>query len=786
MLKMKIISRILIAFFLISISIGLYKYFTNKTIDPVLSIVSFNCGQVSPYMEARSDFAKYPSFCRTLENMLALSQGPVVRRPGTAYIATAKTGNGKLVPFEYSTDDTYIIELGHLYARFYRDGGQILDDSNAPYEIATVFDGNELVNLRYTQSNNAMYFVDGNNPVQILRRTGHTNWTIADANITTGPFQPLNIEDINITPSDVNVGESITLIADANIFFAGHVGALWQISQERTTSTLTGILDANESSLSSGYFTGGYSFTTSGTWYGTVTLQRSTNGGITWDAALTPLTDTNFDNPAETETDGAVYRVTMSDANSPSAGTCTYTLTIGDVLNNGIVKITAVTSPNEVNAIVITELVSTSATKAWREGYWSDYRGWPKTIVFHQQRIIFGGSKSFPQTIWFGKANPNDYTNFTEGTADTSSFTIALQGQNPIQWLLSQDYLFLGTSGSAGKYGKQGEAITPTSPAYNEQSKSGSANIQAIFAGDSILYIERGGRKVREFAYSLQYDKFLSPDLTILSEDITRSGIKDTAFQTRPIPILWCVLNDGNMATLAFQRDQEVISWSLQITDGNFVSVAVIPSSGEDEVWVEVERKINDSNVYYIEQFQPLDWGNDVNDCFFVDSGLTYSGTAKKTFAGLSHLNGKTVSDYADGIALANVVVSANSVTIANLASKVTIGLPYISKLETMPIVFATPIGMSSSFNTTIRYVNFDFYKTGYCKYGNGRNSKLIPMNFWTDWTTAKQPLYTSEDSPFYVTFPYGSKKKATVYLETDRPLPLTIRAIYPFCDIIP
>jgi len=121
---MKIILRILLASFLILISSGLYKYFTNKTIDPVLSIVSFNCGQVSPYMEARSDFAKYPSFCRTLENMLVLSQGPAVRRPGTAYIATAKTGNGRLIPFEYSTDDTYIIELGNLYARFYRNGGQ--------------------------------------------------------------------------------------------------------------------------------------------------------------------------------------------------------------------------------------------------------------------------------------------------------------------------------------------------------------------------------------------------------------------------------------------------------------------------------------------------------------------------------------------------------------------------------------------------------------------------------------------------------------------------------------
>ena len=106
-------------------------------------LTSFNTGQVSPLMEARADFAKYNSSCRTLENFLVTAQGPVLKRPGTKYIATAKTGSVRLLPFEYSTDDAYVIEAGNLYFRYYRDGGQILSGAS-PDEETTVFDGNEI------------------------------------------------------------------------------------------------------------------------------------------------------------------------------------------------------------------------------------------------------------------------------------------------------------------------------------------------------------------------------------------------------------------------------------------------------------------------------------------------------------------------------------------------------------------------------------------------------------------------------------------------------------------
>ncbi|MDD5010922.1 MAG: hypothetical protein PHQ00_02235, partial [Phycisphaerae bacterium] len=104
----------LIFLFLIAFAFGEERY------TPTLE--SFNTGQVGPRLEGRIGFPKYQSACRTLENMFVTVQGPVQRRPGTKFIAEVKDSNypARLIPFEFSTEDAYAIELGEYYARFYR------------------------------------------------------------------------------------------------------------------------------------------------------------------------------------------------------------------------------------------------------------------------------------------------------------------------------------------------------------------------------------------------------------------------------------------------------------------------------------------------------------------------------------------------------------------------------------------------------------------------------------------------------------------------------------------
>lgn len=642
------------------------------------------------------------------------------------------------------------------------------------YYIETPFDDTEIDNLQYAQADNEMYLVSGTDIPQVLTRTAHNAWTIADMTMETGPFMPENTTTTTITPSDnLDVGDTVTLTASASIFQSTHVGSIWEINQKRGSQVFQGRIDEAESKPANGtyFFTGSYSFITEGTWEGTITLERSTDGGSNWSNALEPLTNLNFDNTGETEEEGAIYRVTGSDWTS---GYCNYTLTISDNYNHGVVEIATYSSGTSVTGTVVSALYSTDATTTWREGYWSDYRGWPKTVCFHQQRLVFGGSESFPQTLWFGKQDPDAYYNFDDGTLDTSPFTAILPGQNPIRWMLSGDYLFIGTSGSTGTYGEQGKGITPTTPSYRQQS-IGAEDIMAVFANDTILYVERGAEKIREFQYSLQVDKYLSSDLTLLAEDITESGIKEIAFQQRPYPILWCVLNNGDVATMTYQKDQSVVGWGLQVTDGDFESVATIPGSGaEDEVWFVVKRTIGGTDYRFVEQLQPIDWGTDPNDCWFVDCGL--DGTfdpATATVTGLTHLEGESVQVYADAVVLGDETVASGQITMDTTASYAIVGLPYTAKLETMPLSFA-PNDMALEKKVMKLWV--DVLETGDLKYGS-HPSNLETVNF-------NDELKTSDVKLENYTFQPGSKGKATIYLESEEPLPVTIRQLVP--EILP
>lgn len=631
------------------------------------ALLSFNSGELSPLVELRSDYTKYNNSCKTLENMLVLMQGPIIRRPGTEYIARVGDANYpvRLIPFEYSKTDTYILEFGNSYIRFYRNGGQILDSNSDPYEISTDYDYSELFDIQYAQYANAMYLVDGNDPPQKLTRASHTSWAIADVNFTTGPFQKENTADINVTPSATT--GTITITADSDIFQETHIGSLWKIGHRKQATTLNGILDANESSDTLAC-SGDYDLNVEGTWEGTAYLERSTDSGSTWEAVYTRYNSgaaVNEDFSDSEDEDGVIYRVTMDGFVS---GTATYNFSVHNYIAYGIVKIASYVDANEVTATVLTDLADTNNTKKWSEGYWSDYRGWPQSIEFHEQRLVFGGSESYPQTIWASKTasgESDDYEDMTEGVDDDDAIIYILPSQNPIQWMLSQTYLLIGTLDSVGRWGSSDDdsPITPTNPTnYRMQAKTGSAKYQAIFAGSSILYIERGGQRVREFTYSLEQDRFVSPDLTILAEHITSPVISNIAYQTRPNSVLWCVLEDGDIACLTYERTQDVIGWSKIITDGDFESVAVIPSASggqEDEVWVSVERNVDGTDYRYIEQFQSIDWGDDQNDCYFVDSGLRWDGGDSVSITHITQANPAvvTVSTWpsdGDGTALAD------------------------------------------------------------------------------------------------------------------------------------
>ena len=376
-----------------------------------------------------------------------------------------------------------------------------------------------------------------------------------------------------IAANDANEA-TITLEASEDIFDDDHVGALWEISHIVESSGVTGYID-DVSTYPSGPLLVQegrmYDFITTGQWTGTVKLQRSYDDGSSWEDVYVTQSSSGSGNIQFTgreDYEDADYRVYLLQNDSISRGTLYYTLTARTFVNHGIVTIATVTDANTATAYVETDIASTNATYRWAEGAWSTYRGFPRTIEMHEQRMIYGGSASYPQTVWSSviRTEDADYDDFTSGVNDDRAWVYVLPGNNPIQWMRSMTYLMIGTADGVGRLGTPDKPLTPTFVEYKHQAKNGSAYQQALKADNYILYLERNAKKVRELSYSMNNDGFLTPDLTILAEHITGDGIVQMDFQSRPFQTLYCVRDDGEMAVLTYEKSNEVVGWSRYVT----------------------------------------------------------------------------------------------------------------------------------------------------------------------------------------------------------------------------
>ena len=132
-----------------------------------VQLTNFTGGELSPRLDGRNDLQKYSTGCKTLENMIIFPHGSAARRSGTQFVAEVKdsTKETRLIPFEFSTTQTYILEFGNQYIRFFKDNGQILS-SGSPYEISSPYLEAELFDIKFAQSADVMYICHPNHPAK--------------------------------------------------------------------------------------------------------------------------------------------------------------------------------------------------------------------------------------------------------------------------------------------------------------------------------------------------------------------------------------------------------------------------------------------------------------------------------------------------------------------------------------------------------------------------------------------------------------------------------------------
>lgn len=612
---------------------------------------NFTAGEVSPKCYGRVDVTRYQNGAAAMPNCVVDIHGGAGRRPGSAFVAETKVSakRSRLVPYIFSTTQAYMLEFGHLYMRVYvQSGGQVLS-GGVPYEIVTPYTEDMLAEMDYTQGADTMFIFHRGKPIHILQRVASDYWALRPAPITVAPFDEIGHSfAVTLTLSNAAVGTGRTATASAAAFLAGDVGR--RIAYQSGAALITGFTSSTVV---------------------TVDIESA------FPVAVLPASAWEL-------LDSPQAAVTPS-ADSPVGASITLATTIdawrtADVgkfvrINGGMVQIDGVTGPQNAQATIKEELTSVVASpaSAWtlEASVWNSNYGYPSTGALYEQRLTVAGSPRYPQTVWGSRSGL--FYDFTIGTNADDAFSFALPstGQiNPIQRMATAKALMPLTYG--GEYTMEGgndEPLTPTSVKSRSPSVYGCNQVKPLRIGNEVLFVQRAGRKVRSLAYRIESDTYNAPDLTVLAEHITTSGIVDMAYQQEPGSRLWCVRADGKLATLTLDRDEGVIAWTPQQTDGLYESCASIPNAQGDEVWFIVQRTVSGQVKRYVERFDTAFY----TDCAIVGT----DGAGKAVWGGIDHLEGKTVAVRADGIYVGTFTVVGGEIELPRPAFAVEIGLPF-------------------------------------------------------------------------------------------------------------
>lgn len=679
-------------------------------------------------------------------------------------------------------------------------------DTTTALEIATPYLTADLFELKFEHSADVMYITHPAYEPRRISRLSDTSWTLAVLGLETGPFRDQNDNKTKTITASATTG-SVTLTATGHSPFvdgatAGHepsgalatskaqTGALFKLVHAIATQSVTDELDCttlNDASGTLSVYKGiTWDWTTLGSWgqagdSASVVLERSYDSGTTYETVHTVTSGTtkNVTTSGTEEVADAIYRARVSEV-TVAAAKCEIQLSVRDTSHIGIVEITAVASTTSATATVLTTLGSTDLTHRWSEGSFSNYRGWPIDVtVSSEERITFAGNVAEPLTTWGSVID--DWTDFKEGVLDDDAISFTLIGsgqQNRIRWIVSKDSLIIGTVGGEHLLGASDdkEVLSPTNVRARLQTTYGSKDIAAKIVNQAVIFVQRGGRKIRELLYDYESDAHKADDLTIFSNHITESGIVDMAFQRTPDPILWCVRDDGEMAVMAYERDQDVFSWSRLITqtkagasaaeDSDFESVAIIYGGAgeEDEVWVSIRRTIGAADKRYIERFNSRAMPSSMSDMKYLDSYITDTG-GDTTITGLTHLEGQTVQVLGDGLVQATKVVASNQITAATTAAKYQVGLGYTATLKPMKLDIAS-LGLATTKKIGRAIINL-YNTVGGAVGTTTSNEKSL--------ATGTAALFAGE---LEVPMPGGYSRTGDIIVRQTDPLPMTVLSL--------
>lgn len=680
---------------------------------------SFTAGELSPALSARTDLAKFSSGLKAAINVIIHAHGGASNRPGLEFIGEVKTSanNARLIPFQFNTEQSYVLEFGNLYFRVYRDGGLILS-SGSPYEVVTPYAHADVGRIVVIQEADVMYVLHPLYAVRKIARMADDNWSI-----TTVTFAP-------------SIAAPPTPTAIAQVDKSGESGAIPRNYFYRVSA----VSDAT----------------------GEESLPSTASSAVINDLSIA----------------GAINRISWSAV----SGAARYIVYKED---NGVWGyIGGSTGGTFDDDNIVPDLADAPQTA---RNPFSGSGNYPSCGSFIEQRLALSGSLNDPQAVFMSQSA--NYENFgysiPSKASDAVTFRIKSRQVNEVRSILALRGMMVLTSGAEWivSGGANSDAIAPSAIKIDNQGYRGCAKVQPIVVGNTVLFAQRSGGVVRDFSYDFSQDGFAGRDLTILARHLFENReIVSWAYAQAPHSIAWVVLNDGSLVSLTYMREHDVWAWTRHESgpdsDAIFEGVVVIGEGNEDVPYFLVKRTIGGASKRYIERLHTRVFGT-ISDAFFVDCGLTYDGAAATVISGLDHLEGQSVVALADGNVVGDLTVASGSVTLPNAASKVHVGLPMESALQTMNLDLGQVQGLGTvqGRHKSVSEVTLRVQDTRGVWVGPQEDDLVEYKQRSTEPWNAPIDMYTGD---IEITPPWDWSTTGSMWVKQLDPLPMTILAIMP------
>jgi len=751
---------------------------------------SFAKGEVAPSLYGRIDLAALGSGVRVGENVLVTRAGGLVNTPGTMFVGEVKNSAARtrLIPFQFNTTQTYALEFGNLYMRVIKDGAYVLEDAQNIGGITQAATG-VLTYVGADPSNGDWFVLSG-----IVGMTELNGKTVVVANVNAGAntFELNDVDGNAIDTSGFTAYTSGGSMARVYTLVTPYVTAdlpLLKYKQSADVMTLTHRsyqqreltrTDHDSWTLTTPTYAPSISAPTisSSSFSGAGTAQNYKYKATSTDEDTAeeslPTTEYTAAGVVDADWNAGEYLELVGTAPATAGKVNIYKSANGvygfigqavpDGSNNWSFRDTKI-EPDTLDAPPEARNPFDAAGK------------YPQCSSYFEQRSVEGGSINRPQGLDMSQSG--QYKNYNISTPskpdDAISRNIAARQVNEIRHFVPIRELLVLTSGGVWKIsaGGNSDVVTPSSMMVRLQSEIGVSHVPPIVIGDIVLYVQEKGNIVRDLGYSFSADNYVGSDLSVISSHLFEGReIQEWAYAAVPYSVVWAVLDNGQMATMTYMREQELIAWTHQVTDGEYESVCSISEGNEDAVYVIVKRTIDGVTRRYVERFASR-LVSAPEDAFFVHCGLTYDGSPVSTVSGLDHLEGETVAILADGAVLPQDTVTNGSITLPVAASVIHIGLPYVSEIESLPI--------------------------GDTQGGIGRRKKTVRLRarversrgMWAgpnrnDMTELKRdPLWTNglRTEELELLIVPENVEQATLIVQQRDPLPLSVLALIPEVD---